>query len=166
MPLDKRHFSPSKSEREIHVNDYYHPIYKTGGNNIKEYKRIEDLLDEATCDFINGLSKSDILIKFEKGLYDNQKKGVGHNIALQYYRAILSRLEIDEPNKDEAKYAFYSMYLNLYREAMEAGNRMEAKQILDSMVKLTGLDKQTPQTAIQVNGGDKVEVKFGFEKDD
>lgn len=162
MPnLNKKHFLPRKSDREY---KYFHPVYKMGTYSKKEYDRIEDLLDEASCDLINGLSKSDMLIKFENGLYGNQSKGVSHSQALEYYKAILSRLEIDEPDKDNARQIFYSMYLNLYKEQLELGNTIGAKQTLDSMVKLMGLDKQNPTTAVQINSNnDKVEINFGFD---
>lgn len=137
-----------------------------GSKSLKEFNRIEDLLDEATCDLVNGISKSEILLKFQNGLYENQTKGVSLSTAEEYYKAILSRLQIDEPDKDNARQIFYSMYLQLYREQMEVGNTLGAKQTLDSMVKLMGLDKQNPSTAIQVNtNNDKVEINFGFNND-
>lgn len=164
MPLNKKHFLPNKKDRET---KFYHPIYKMGSKSLKEYQRIEDLLDEATCDVINGISKSDILLKFKNGMYENMSKGVTLPIAEEYYKAILSRLQIDEPEKDNARQVFYSMYLQLYREQMEIGNYLGARQTLDSMVKLMGLDKQN-NTNIQINGSDdgKVVVNFGFKEDE
>ena len=163
MSLDKRHYSPNKKDRKIEQN--FHPIYKCAVPNKKNFERIEEILDEATCDFINGKSKSDILLKLENGLYNGQKKGLSYNTALEYYNAVLSRLQVDELEKDNAKSAFYAMYLNIYAEQMEVGNLVGAKQTLDSMVKLMGLDK-TPDTAIQINNSnDKVEIKFGFNND-
>lgn len=158
MPLNKKHYLPNEKDRE---SKWYHPVYKMGGKSAKEFQRIEDLLDEMTCDLVNGKAKSEIILKAQNGLYENQKKGVEYREASEYYKAILSRLQIDEPDKDNAKSAFYSMYLNIYREQLEEGNLMGAKATLDSMVKLMGLDK--PTNAIQVNNSsDKVEIKFGF----
>lgn len=166
MSLDKKHFLPNHKDRKA---DFFHPIYKLGSKSLKEFNRVEEVLDQCTCDLINGLSKSDIIIKLENGLYESQTKKLTHNVALEYYNAVLSRLQIDEPEKDNARQVFYSMYLNLYREQMEIGNHIGAKATLDSMVKLMGLDKQNPSTAIQVNtNNDKVEINFGFpsEKND
>ena len=162
MSLDKRHFLPNKKDREY---KYFHPIYKMGSKSLKEYERVEDVLDVVTCDVINGVAKSDILLKLEAGLYENQTKGLSHLNALEYYKAVLSRLQIDEPEKDNARQVFYSMYLNLYREQMEAGNTIAAKQTLDSMVKLMGLTDK-PTTAVQVNAGEKdknITINFGFD---
>lgn len=159
--LDEKHFLPDKSKRKL---EYFHPIYKCASYSKREFDRVENVLDAATCDLINGKSKSDILLKLENGLYEDQNKGLCHQKAEEYYRAILSRLKVDEPDLDNAKSAFYSMYLNLYNEAMERGNTLVAKQVLDSMVKLMGIDK--PSTAIQVNtGNEKVEINFGFPSD-
>ena len=161
--MDKKHFLPNPKDRK---NEWYHPLYKMSSKSLKEYNRVEDLLDEATCDLINGKSKSDIIIKLEGGMYENQTKKLTHKTALEYYNAILSRLQVDEPEKDKARNIFYSMYLNLYREQMEDGNTIGAKATLDSMVKLMGLDK--PTNAILINSGKEggITVNFGFEKQD
>lgn len=160
--LSEKHYSPDISKRKL---EYFHPIYKCASHSKKEFDRVERVLDEATCDLINGKSKSDILLKLENGLYTDQPKGLCHQKAEEYFRAILSRLKVDEPDIDNAKASFYSMYLNLYNEAMEMGNTLIAKQVLDSMVKLMGLDKP-PTTAIQINSGKEngVTVNFGFDK--
>lgn len=160
--LDKRHFLPNKKDRE---NKFFHPVYKMGSNSLKEYQRIEDLLEEVVCDVINGKSKSDILLKAQNGLYENQKKGVTYQRATEYYNAALSRLEVDEPDKNNARQILYGMYLNIYREQMEEGNLVGAKQTLDSLTKLMGLDKPDSQTNVQINSNDnKVEIKFGFQE--
>lgn len=160
--MDKKHFLPNAKDRKV---EWYHPLYKMSSKSLKEYNRVEDLLDECTCDLINGKSKSDIIIKLESGLYENQHKKVSHKTALEYYNCILSRLQIDEPEKDKAKNIFYSMYLNLYREQMEMGNHIGAKATLDSMVKLMGLDKPTNAILINSDKEGGVTVNFGFEKD-
>lgn len=164
MSLDKRHSLPNKKDRKV---DYFHPIYKHSSKSVKEFNRVEDVLDEVTCDLINGMSKSDILLKLHNGLYENQKKGITYPMALEYYNAVLNRLQIDEPEKDNARQVFYSMYLNLYREQMEVGNTLGAKATLDSMIKLMGLDRQSPTTAIQINSNnDTMEIKFGLNNND
>lgn len=164
MSLNKKHFLPNKSEREY---KYFHPIYKMGGHSLKEFQRIEDLLDDSTCDLINGLSKSEILLKFQNGMYEDQHgKGVSLNTAEEYYKAILSRLSLDrDRDVEQVKDALYSQYLNIYREAMESGNLMMAKSTLDSLVKLYGIDKQ-PENAIQINSTGSVDIKFGFKTDE
>lgn len=167
MPgLDKRHYLPNPEDRKI--TERFHPIYKGGTINKKEFDRIEDLLQEITCDVTNGIPFSDIMIKLKQGgHYENQPKPVSYQTAERYLDAVKSRLSLDR-NRDleQVKDALYSQYLNLYRESMENGNHMLAKQVLDSLVKLYGIDKPTaPQTAIQVNDG-KVEIRFGLNSED
>ena len=157
--IDKKHYLPKKKDR---ANKWFHPIYKYNSKSQQEYNRIEDLLDEITVDVVNGLAKSDIFLKMESGLYENMKKGVKHDTALDYYRAVMSRLQIDEPDRDNAKNIFYSMYLNLYREQMEVGNTIGAKATLDSMVRLMGLDKPTNAILINSDKEGGITVNFGF----
>ena len=163
--MNKKHFLPNAEDRK---NEWYHPLYKYQSKSCKEYKRVEALLDEITCDLINGKSKSDIILALEQGdIYENQTKKVKHRTACDYYRAVISRLQLDEPDKDNARQIFYSMYLNLYREQLEMGNHIGAKATLDSMVKLMGLDKPVTN-AIQINSLEdgNVSINFGFEKPD
>lgn len=159
MSLDKKHYLPNKKDRVL--DKHWHPIFKFATPNKKEFDRVENLLDEISCDVVNGKGKSEIMMKCRQGMYEHMSKGVSYNTASEYYNAVMSRLQLDEVDKDNAKSVFYSMYLNMYEEAMSIGNHMVAKGILDSMVKLMGLDKPNSQTNIQVNS-DNVKLSFGF----
>lgn len=152
MPLNKKHYLPNKKDREC--EGHYHPLYKMATPNKREFQRIEDLLDEITVDVVNGKGKSEILLRCRNGTYENMPKGVSLSTAEDYYKAVMSRLQLDEIEKDNARSVFYSMYLNMYEEAMSIGNHLVAKGILDSMVKLMGLDKPQ-QTNIQINNADE-----------
>lgn len=162
MALDKKHYLPKKSDREY--KGHFHPLYKLATPNKREYDRIESLLEEVVCDVVNGKSKSDIILKAQNGLYENQSKGVVYNTALEYYNAALSRLQVDEVDKDNAKTIIYGQYLNLYKEMMEEGNLIGAKQVLDSLTKLMGLDKPDNQTNVQINNNNDgtLSINFGF----
>ena len=165
--LDKKHYSPNKSDRVM--KQKFHPIYKMSTPNKKEFDRVEALLDECSADVINGVPKSDILLKLtdKNNLhYENQKKALTYPIAEEYYRAVMSRLSLDrERDLDTVKDALYGQYLNIYREAMEMGNYLAAKGALDSLVKLYGIDKPMNQTNIQVNSDD-IKISFGFENNE
>ena len=63
--------------------------------------------------------------------------------------------EAREEKEEALKDKLFAMYENLYNEAMEGGENMQAKAILDSIVKMAGLDK--PKTAIQINNTEKTD---------
>lgn len=165
MPISKKHYSPNKEDRE--VKQTFHPIYKMACPTKKEFDRVEEILDNVVCDIVNGLSKSDIYFKLKNGQYPLMKKGLAEPTCKEYYDAAMSRLKYDREEKEEAlKDKLYAMYENLYREAMVEGSNMQAKAVLDSIVKLAGLDK--PKTAIQINNTEKdgIVINFGFDKND
>ena len=63
---------------------------------------------------------------------------------------------------DKLRDQLYNQYLMLYNDAVQVGNSMVAKQILDSIAKIF-LPNQ-PQTAIQINSDKEngVTINFGF----
>ena len=160
MSLDKRHFSPNKSDRQI--KQWFHPLYRMESPSKKEFERIECLLDEVSVDVVNGLTFSEILLHLEQGgRYEHQKKPLSHQTAVQYVEAVKSRMALDRNrDHDQVKDVLYSQYLNLYREALEQNNIITAKQVLDSLVKLYGFDK-APAAAVQINT-DKEQVNINF----
>lgn len=164
MPISKKHYSPNPSERKIEGT--FHPIYKMACPNKKNFDRVEEVLDEVVCDIINGKSKSDIYFKLKNGEYPNMKKGLADPTIKEYYDAAMSRLRYDREEKEEAlKDKLYAMYQNLYNEAMLGGENMQAKAILDSIVKMAGLDKPKQQINIQTETGD-LKINFGFDNKD
>ena len=62
----------------------------------------------------------------------------------------------------------YARYENLYNEAMEEGANMQAKSVLDSMVKLGQLDRPKPVVQITPDEkeGGKITINFGFDNGD
>lgn len=166
MALDKRHYLPKKSDRKY--NGHFHPVYGWSTINKKEFDRIEALLEELVVDVINGKSKSDILEKCKLGMYENMEKGVTYQTATEYYKCVMNRLKLDEPESiDNARSVIFSMYLNLYNEAMESYDHLGARSTLDSMVKLLGLAKKDADTAIQINNtSDGVTINFGFSRNE
>lgn len=158
MALDKRHFSPNKDERQC---KYFHPIYKYGSNSAKEFDRIERLLDEMSVDYINGKTKSDIYLKLASGGYKNGT-AVKKPAFDEYWRAIESRLSIDrERDMEQIKDALYAKYIALYEESVESGNILGAKSVLDSLMKLMGIDSK--QQNINIAPANDITIKFGFD---
>ena len=165
--LAKEHYYPDPEKRK--KEGYFHPLYKYTEMNKKKFERVEDILDEMTCDVANGHSKTDIIQKLERGAYPNQKgKGLSSCTAHTYYDCVMQRLKVDRTRDvEQARDILWSRYEGLLSEAIDSGNRIEAKAILDSMAKFMGLDKQ-PQTAIQINNTDKegITINFGFAKEE
>lgn len=164
--LHKEHFNADPEKRKI--EGHFHPIYKYCERSKKEFERVENILDAVTCDVANGLGKSDILQKLERGQYPYQnEKGLSSTTAHAYYNCVMQRLKVDRTKDvEQARDVIFTRYETLLAEAIENGNRLEAKAILDSMAKFMGLDKQ-PQTAIQVNSTEKegITINFGFSKE-
>lgn len=169
MSLDKRHYSPRPSERKMEKQ--FHPIYKCAVPNKKNFDRVEALLDEITTDLINGVARSEIIIKLtdkNELHYENQIKSLSYIAADEYLKAAYSRLSLDrDRDVEQVKDALYSQYLNIYRECLESGNLMAAKATLDSLVKLYGIDR-APQNAIQINTDKEngVVINFGFSENE
>ena len=160
--LAKEHYYTDPKLRK--VDGYFHPLYKYTEKNKKKFERVEDVLDAVTCDVANGYSKTDIIQKLERGQYAGQNgKGLATCTAHTYYDCVLQRLKIDRTRDvEQARDVLWARYEGLLSEAIESGNRLEAKAILDSMAKFMGLDK--PTTAIQINNTDKegITINFGF----
>ena len=155
MALSKSHSLSSAKQRKPKPSKF-----KTDN---EKYAAVEGTIAKVYVDICNSVSKSDILEKIVNGMYDNKPCIKRH--AYEYYNAALSRLQEDADEKQEnLKNIFYARYETLLADAIAASDRNAARSILDSMVKLMGLDKQSPSTAIQINS-DKdngVVINFGL----
>ena len=146
---------PKRKDRKAKPNLY-------GDCKIDKYENAERILDLVYVDITNAVSRSDCLQKLMEGLYENDP--LSKRQAMYYYDAALKRFEVDtDIEAEKLKKIFYERYESLLAEAIEVGDRTNAKSILDSMAKLfLGMDK--PTTAIQVNnekdGG--VTINFGL----
>lgn len=158
MSLSPSHSNPKKKDRKALPN-------RKGDVNIDLYEYTDNIIEQVYVDITNAISRSDCIQKLMEGLYDGQKKPLSRRQSNYYFDAALKRFEVDtDIEAEKLKNVFYTRYESLLADAIEAGDRANAKGILDSMAKLfLGLDK--PQTAIQINGGDKLNIKFGFSED-
>ena len=157
MPLSNQHLVRVASERKVG---------KRGQNKAScelQFNRADMLLQEVVADIVNGLTKNDIIMKFKEKAYENQKKSIGESQAKNYiYMAYKIMAEDRVEETDKLRDQLYNQYLMLYNDAVQVGNSIVAKQILDSIAKIF-LPNQ-PQTAIQINSdGEKgVTINFGF----
>ena len=132
--------------------------------NTKKYQEIEDLIAALVCDLVNGVSRSDIITKLKEGLYDEQPQPYKESTAVNYYWAATQRLKEDrEEDIDNLKDKLYSQYYQLYQDAMLVGNTIGAKSVLDSIAKLFIGDNKNVNVTGNLN--EKVNISFGFEKD-
>lgn len=135
------------------------------------FNKVDDVLDMAYADYCNGVSRSDIIQKLMQGIYEAQEgKKMPYRSALLYFNTVLARMAYNtDIELAKLKDVFYNRYEALFEEAVKNGDVSAARQVLDSMSKIFGVQQQTPQTAVQVNANtDGVTINFGFgnEKDE
>ena len=130
----------------------------------KKYQEIEDLISAISADIVNGVSRSDIIIKLKEGMYEEQSQPYKETTAANYYWAATKRLKEDREADIEAlKDKLYSQYYQLYADAMLVGNTIGAKSVLDSIAKLFIGDTKN----VNLNGkvDEKITINFGFDAD-
>lgn len=165
MPLTKSHSKKSKKDRTVSLT-----VTARGTKqlvNEKCYAKAEALIDEVYADIANGVSKSDIRKKIELGLYEAQEgKTASRKTGYDYYNAAIARFAEDcDVKAEELRQIFYGRYEALLEAAIKKNDLYNARGILDSMARIFGVERKTPDTAIQINGGD-IKISFGFNSDE
>ena len=133
----------------------------------QRWLRADHIVDQVYCDLCNGVSKSDIIIKFANCQYDGQKKAIKERTAQDYIASAVDRIGFDrEKDENALRDMLYSRYEAILQDAIEKGDIYNARGILDSIAKIFLPNR--PETAIQINSGKEggVTVNFGFEKKD
>ena len=161
--LAKSHGNKSKADRKAKKN----PPSKKGAATLTDrYNKADELVELVYCDIANGVSRSVVIDKIMKGLYDN--KPVGARQSAEYYNRALDRFAVDtDIEAERLRKMFYGRYEALLEEAVKKGDIYNARGILDSMAKIfLGVDKQ--QTNILINSDKEggVTVNFGFKSDE
>lgn len=130
----------------------------------KAYKKSDALVDLIYVDIANGCSRSDIIQKITKGVYDGMERPLAPRTAAFYYNAALDRFAVDtDVEAEKLRNVFYGRYESLLEEAIKKGDLYNARGILDSMSRIFGIEKKMPQNAIQILGEkDKIVVNFGL----
>lgn len=99
--------------------------------------------------------------KLQEQLYEGQRQKYAWKTAEMYYYTAMHRLKEDrESDIEDLKAKLYSQYYQLYADAMQDGNTIVAKQVLDSIAKIFVGDTKN----VNLNGkvDEKVTIDFGF----
>lgn len=134
-----------------------------------EYNKADALVDLVYCDIANGMSRSEIIQKITKGVYDSMEKPLAARTAAYYYNAALDRFAEDRNiEAEKLRDMFFGRYESLLQEAVKKGDLYNARGILDSMARIFGVEKKdAPQNAVQIiNNKEGIKVSFGFNNDD
>lgn len=164
--LAKSHGNKSKSDRKAKKS----PVKKGAMPTLTDaYNKADDLVEKVYCDIANGVSRSVVIDKITKGVYEGMERPLAKRTAAYYYNAALDRFAVDtDIEAEKLRQMFYTRYETLLEEAVKKGDLYNARGILDSMSRIFGVERKTPDTAIMINSDKEggVTVNFGFEKKD
>ena len=146
---------------------YSHTFYNGQAAKTKKFNEIEDIINQIACDIVNGVQRSDILIKLQKAIYDGQTKKYTERTSENIYQVAMQRLKQDrEKDMDDLKDKLYSQYYQLYQDAMEVGNTIGAKAVLDSIAKVFIGENKNVSLNGNLNEDKNVTIRFGFSNKD
>ena len=163
--LAKTHSKQSKLDRKAKKNP---PIVGGVPTLTEAYNKADDLVSLVYCDIANGVSRSVVIDKITKGAYEGMEKPLAPRTAANYYNAALDRFAVDtDIEAEKLRQMFYTRYESLLEEAVKKGDLYNARGILDSMSRIFGIERKTPDTAIMINSDKEngVTINFGFNKD-
>lgn len=132
------------------------------------YQR-EALLDEITCDLLNGMSRFQVQRKLQEKQYDSQvkdkepsPKSISAIIKESYDRC---KLELKE-ERDEQRALMYSRVLAVYEDAIANSDRSNALKALSQLTDLMGLNEPDKvEVKGQITNNLRVKVNFGISDD-
>lgn len=162
--LSKSHSLPRKKDRKAKKSI---PIAGGVPTLTDAYNKADDLVSLVYVDIANGVSRSDCLQKLKLGEYGNRPYKARQSAL--YYNAALDRFAVDtDIEAEKLRDLFYGRYEALLEEAIRKGDLYNARGILDSMARIFGVERKTPDTAIQINSDKEggVTVNFGFNKNE
>lgn len=123
----------------------------TNGHNANVIAEKRRVIEAMYNDCIRGKQKYQIMEKFVNGKYDNAAKS--DRTFRDYWNEMIDKFaEEFEENREKLKSKFLSRYLFLYEKCIEKNDFKGAREILDSLKKMTGMDDPI-QAEIDVNGG-------------
>ena len=165
--LSKSHGKKDKKERKAKRL----PQSLNGGvpTLTDDYNKADALVDLVYCDIANGLSRSEIIQKITKGVYESMDKPLAARTAANYYNAALDRFAEDRNiEAEKLRDMFFGRYESLLQDAVKKGDLYNARGILDSMARIFGVEKKdAPQNAVQIiNNKEGIKVSFGFNNDE
>lgn len=152
------HKNPSKAKRKAKKTPT-----KNGMPTLTDaYNKADDLVELVYVDIANGVSRSNVIDKLQKGLYHNQPYKARQ--AAYYYDAALSRFAVDCDVEDKKlRDMFYGRYEAILEQCIKNGDMYNARATLDSMAKIF-LGVKDNQTNIQLNNNKEgIIINFGFD---
>lgn len=134
---------------------------KTNGRNANVIAEKKRVIEAMYNDCIRGKQKYQIRDKFTNGEYDNSSKG--DRTFFTYWNNMIDKFaEEFEENKKQLKSKFISRYLFLYEKFVEEKNYKGAREVLDSLKKMTGMDEPI-EANIDLSG--ELTVDFGLDNE-
>ena len=133
------------------------------------YQR-EALLDEITCDLLNGMSRFQVQRKLQEKQYESQvkdkdpsPKSISALIKESYDRC---KLELKE-ERDEQRALMYSRVLAVYEDAIANGDRSNSLKALSQLTNLMGLNEPGKvEVKGEITNNLRVKVNFGISSND
>ena len=134
---------------------------KTNGRNANVIAEKKRVIEAMYNDCIRGKQKYQIREKFTNGEDDNSSKG--DRTFFTYWNNMIDKFaEEFEENKKQLKSKFISRYLFLYEKFVEEKNYKGAREVLDSLKKMTGMDEPI-EANIDLSG--ELTVDFGLDNE-
>ena len=141
----------------------------TTGHNANAIAEKRRIIEAMYNDCIRGKQKYQSREKFTDGGYDNEVKS--DRSFFESWNGMMDKFaEEFEENRENLKSKFVSRYLFLYEKCVDKKDYKGAREILDSLKRMTGMDDPI-QAEIDVNGGFVIDfgldniVKDGREED-
>lgn len=131
----------------------------TNGHNANAIAEKKRVIEGMYNDCIRGKQKYQIREKFTAGGYDNDT--CSDRQFYTYWNDMIAKFgEEFEENREQLKSKFVSRYLFLYEKMIEKNDLKGAREVLDSLKRMTGMDDPI-QAEIDVNGG--FVIDFGLD---
>ena len=132
----------------------------TNGKNANVINEKKRVIEAMYNDCIRGKQKYQIREKFVEGKYDNSSKS--DRSFYDYWNVMIDKFaEEFEENKKQLKSKFIARYLYLYEQMINKNDLKGAREVLDSLKKMTGMDEPI-EADINING--ELVVDFGLDE--
>lgn len=128
------------------------------GTNANQVYKKNRIIEAMYNDVIRGKQKYQVREKFTSQGYD--EKICGERTFFSYWNDMMDKFaEEFEENKKQLKSKFISRYLFLYEKMVEKNDLKGAREVLDSLKKMTGMDEPI-EANIDLSG--ELIVDFGL----
>lgn len=159
MPLSLEHIERDPKKRQLAQ------CGKNKGTVMAQFNRADAILQDVLADIVSGLTKNEIVLKFQQQKYADQKKPLCERQAENYIKTAYLLMQEDRiKERDMLRDQFYSQYIKLYQDLVKQGNYIGAKQVLDSMTKLF-LPSEDNKAQINISK-EGIDISFGFKRDE